>query len=83
MNYACFHKSGHICDQVCENRSYLHKMHLRVHFIISISFCVGYTISVNSLRNFVYMMKFLIKYYVRKRVNKFDRLKIRSNFTCR
>ena len=27
---------------------------------------MGYTISINSLGNFVYMMKFLIKYHVRK-----------------
>ena len=45
-----------------------------IHFIISISFfCVGYTIFIsfkallNSLGNFVQMMKVLIKYYVRKK----------------
>ena len=57
-----------ICDRVCENRSYLHKIHLFILSYLSLFLC-GFTISVsllNSLRNSVYMMKFLIKYYVRK-----------------
>ena len=61
--------------------AYLHKIHL---FILYLSlFLCGYTISVNFIefRNFVYMMKFMIKQG--KRVIKFERLKIRSNFTCR
>ena len=41
-----------------------------VHFIISISFSVWViqylSVLLNSLGNFVYMMNFLIKYYVRK-----------------
>ena len=39
-----------------------------IHFIISISFSVWAIqyLLLNSLGNFMYMMKFLIKYYVRK-----------------
>ena len=45
-----------ICDRVCENRSYLHKLH----FIISIPFSVWviqYLSFIEFLRKFVYMIK--------------------------
>ena len=47
-------RAEYICDRVCENRFYLHKIHAPIHFIISISFsvCMGYTISVSFIEFF-------------------------------
>ena len=63
-----------ICDRVCENRSYLHKIHLFILSYLSLLLCGLYNILLNSL---VYMMKFLINYgtMLGKRVIKFERLK--------
>ena len=52
---------------------------------IYLFFCVGYTISVEFLRKFCVYDEIFDKVLrmLGKRVIKFERLKIRSNFTCR
>ena len=64
---------SYICDQACENRSYLHKLHLFILWYIS-HVLHGYSIYVllNSLEISVY-----------REVITISTLEIRSNFMCR
>ena len=65
----------------CENRSYVPTQNTPIHFIIYtyFFFYVGYTVSVSFiefLRKVCAYDEILIKYYVGKRVIKFEKLKI-------
>ena len=53
-----------LCDQVCKNRSYLHKIHLFILSYLSLFLCVSF---IEFLRKCCSYYEILIKYYVRKK----------------